>query len=118
METQSKLLSQVITLQQTLMQLQSENHSLLNLKHEAEQLALELQAKLAERSRYELYELAPGKLVYAPKPDANDAQPAHYLCQNCYDKGIKSVLRRIGPSAHDSQISWMCAERGEHNLHI
>lgn len=75
----------------------------------------ELEQKLVERERYALHELRPGAFVYSPKasqaaPDQS-AMAAHYLCQPCYDKGLKAVLRfhpaRTGTDAH-----YTCPEGG------
>jgi hypothetical protein len=51
-----------------------------------------LEAKLVERSMYELHEVRPGAFVYKLKAQAQGENPPHYLCQHCYDKGIKSIL--------------------------
>jgi hypothetical protein len=53
-----------------------------------------------ERGRYSLVELAPGYFAYrvnlipqeSGSVEPGSAEPLHYLCQPCYDKGIKAVL--------------------------
>lgn len=54
-----------------------------------------LQKAAAEHDRYSLHEVSPRVFVYrANAPDgAENAAPMHYLCQPCFDKGIKSVLQ-------------------------
>lgn len=55
---------------------------------------VELQSKLDERGRYVLHEIHRGGFVYSFAGPSDSGQgPAHYLCQNCYDKGVKSVLQ-------------------------
>ncbi len=67
-------------LQAALTQVQSEN--------------ADLKRQLVDRASYRMHELRPGAMVYAYSPPSEgQGDPPHYLCQNCYDKGIKSVLR-------------------------
>ena len=51
-----------------------------------------LAAQLAERGRYDLFELGAGEFVYR----SIKAKPEHYLCQVCFDGGVKSVLQKRG----------------------
>lgn len=82
------------------------NAQLLALQHEQFETAKELaKAKeaLAEKGRYSLVELSRGIFVYrvnvAPVGshvgDPVRAEPLHYVCQPCFDKGIKVVLQRV-----------------------
>lgn len=55
-----------------------------------------LKATAAERGRYSLRELAQGVFAYqlnASSTAESEGEPSHYLCQPCFDKGIKSVLQ-------------------------
>jgi len=71
-----------------------------------------LEDKAAERARYALHEIRPGAFVYAFVPTAGaDARPAHYLCQPCYDRGIRAVLRHVAPGKGYSE-RWVCSEGG------
>lgn len=83
-------------------------------RHNAELLALqqeqfetakklrEMEEALAQRGRYSLFELSPGVFVYRVNvtPGGSDVQnpsgtePMHYVCQPCFDKGVKAVLAR------------------------
>lgn len=81
------------------------------LLHEAQREKRELEAKLEERAAYTLHEIRPGAFCYAAKPEADGLQPHHYLCQLCYDKGIKSVLR-----ARIDQSALVCIESSSHNI--
>lgn len=76
---------------------------------------------IAERGRYSLFEISKGVFVYRSVAgeyvghDGNPipAQPDHYVCQRCFDKGIKSVLSR---SANSYLITHRCTECGTHYL--
>ena len=48
----------------------------------------------AQAAGYELKEIASGVFVYASKEDAERADPAHWLCPNCYEARNKSILQR------------------------
>ena len=56
---------------------------------------------IADRGRYTLVELTPGAFAYRlatpqliNQGDEAVSEPAHYVCQPCFDKDIKVVLQR------------------------
>lgn len=61
-----------------------------------------LKEAIAERGRYSLFEFTAGSFVYrvnvAPESsgtgDPGRAEPEHYVCQPCFDRGVKVVLQR------------------------
>lgn len=63
----------------------------------------ELKRKQAERDRYTLMEVSEGGYVYYFEPSEGEVTPPHYVCQICFDKGVKSVMQR---RAH----LWACPE--------
>lgn len=82
-----QLQEKLVALQAALSELQSEN--------------TELRAKANDRAHYVLHAVSPGRFVYRNTPDPERPDiPAHYLCQTCYDQGIKSVLHVI----HDNMV--------------
>lgn len=60
----------------------------------------ELEAKEREGQRYQLVEMVPdtGAFAYRLRPaaelDERRDEPVHFLCQPCFDSGIKTVLQR------------------------
>jgi hypothetical protein len=46
----------------------------------------------AERESYALHEIRRGAFVYRRREGVGAPEPIHYLCQPCYDKGVKVVL--------------------------
>ena len=74
-----------------------------------------LEAKLEEKVRCDLKPLGKGAFAYALLDAATKApqEPPVYFCQNCYDKGIKSVLRYFAGGEWES-AHWFCTE---HNMH-
>ncbi|MEN9316503.1 MAG: hypothetical protein RIS35_2896 [Pseudomonadota bacterium] len=82
----------------------------------AQRANADLEAKLADRTLYRLHELRPGAFVYAAQRSGEGVDPPqHYICQNCYDKGVKSVLR-LQPGGSYFSDQWVCAEAKEHTI--
>lgn len=103
-----------ITLQSTAMRIQQENMEMLERIRQSEAKCQELETNAAEKAKYELHEFKPG--VFAYKYNQND-KPEHYVCQNCFDKGIKSVLRYEGEGEWYG-ASYNCAENEKHKLSV
>lgn len=83
-------LDKYLALQTSALEIQQQNHKLLDEKRAAESKYKELEAELAEHQKYSLHEVTEGTFAYKC---ISENQPEHFLCQNCFDKGIKSVLR-------------------------
>jgi len=81
----------------------------------------EFEKSAAEREQYQLHEIAKGRFVYihTGSPDNPKAisSPTHYLCQNCFDKGVKSVLR-FEDGGSDWSDKYICAEVEQHSIWI
>src|SRR5579875_3881677 len=69
---------------------------------EAREKISAMEKLIAERGRYSLFEISKGIFVYrahAVEHVAHDGnpvppEPAHYVCQRCFDSGVKVVLQR------------------------
>ncbi|HHW4683739.1 MAG TPA: hypothetical protein ACQGQI_11405 [Xylella sp.] len=51
----------------------------------------EAEKALKEKGKYELFEIHKNQFAYRVKKETGE--PDHYVCQGCFDKGIKSVLQ-------------------------
>ncbi|RQZ89916.1 hypothetical protein DF053_08710 [Burkholderia cepacia] len=83
------------------------NAQLLSLQQELFQLRRDLDtanAALAEKGRYELFEVCEGGFVYRSAEDANTS-PEHFICQPCFDgpEKRKVVLK------HNKEMKWHVA---------
>ena len=76
----------------------------------------DLKLQLENRQRYRLTPICPGAYAYtdAPGQSGQDAH-AHYLCQPCFDKGAKSVLRYSHPKPGVNG-AWTCPESSAHRI--
>jgi hypothetical protein len=45
------------------------------------------------KQRYELNQPTAGTFVYALKVQGRSAEPAHWICTNCYENGRRSILQ-------------------------
>lgn len=100
LKTDAAVTTKVVELNGVLLGLQGQ----LNSAH-AEHTALtgrirDLEAEVAqfkrwedEKQRYQLHRFPLGSLAYAIKPQVQGTEPAHYICSNCYESGVKSLLQ-------------------------
>jgi hypothetical protein len=73
----------------------------------------QLKSQLDERASYLLKEVRPGAFAYALKDPGAAGQPAHYLCQACYDSGVKVVLQ-----LSDNRLQLLCSNNTAHRVRI
>lgn len=76
--------------------LQSEHSSILSEHTKLKDKIMKLESWSQEKANYRLHEMAPGSLVYTAKDSNDNQEPAHYLCANCYNNNIKSILQFSG----------------------
>lgn len=93
-----ELQNQIVAAQTSAIQATSAQSSLIDRVHELEAQIAQMETWSAEKQRYELKTVSAGAFAYALKADASGAEPAHYICQPCYEKGKKRILQ-FNPSA-------------------
>jgi hypothetical protein len=92
---------QLIKAQESLFQLSANLMALQQEHFKTTEELRKLNELLAERGRYSLVEIGNGMFAYrvnvAPKgsdmQNPGSLEPDHYVCQLCFNKGIKSVLQ-------------------------
>jgi hypothetical protein len=90
--------------------LASANAQLVTANAEQAKAHAKLEAQLLENQNYSLQPMGDGAFVYKYEPPVEGPQAvAHYLCQPCKDKGMKSVLRH-----EPSRL--VCVEVKEHAI--
>jgi rubrerythrin len=90
------LQAQILSAQSSALDAQSEQFELRKRIAEIEKQLSELQVLAAERQRYELKVVAPERYAYVLKAEHRGAEPEHWLCANCFDRGEKSIMQ-LGP---------------------
>lgn len=92
---QAELLKEITNAQQALIISHERSMTYLEERDALKARVVTLEKKAAERERYVLHEIRAGAFVYKLARGVSVSRPAHYLCQPCYDKGIKAVLERM-----------------------
>jgi Zn finger protein HypA/HybF involved in hydrogenase expression len=93
-----ELQSQIVAAQASAIQANLAQSNLIDRVHQLEAQIAQMEAWSAEKQRYELKAISTGAFAYALKTDASGTEPAHYICQPCYEKGKKRILQ-FNPSA-------------------
>lgn len=99
----AELNNQLLKAQDALFTHQAQLLTLQNEQFETAKELAKLKEALAQKGSYSLFELSAGVLVYRVNispveghvSDPASTQPLHYVCQSCFDKGIKVVLKRV-----------------------
>lgn len=92
----------LITAQGNVMQAQSEQSALIQEVCDLKQKIMDMENWRNEQQRYQLISPWAGGFVYALKESCKGADPPHWICQQCYEKGRKSVLQNC--QKHDRRI--------------
>lgn len=110
-DAQGKLLeitTAALALSQTNIALTDEIRLLKDQAHQA-------QMEARDRQRYDIAEVCPGHYAYkAQQVEGAAAIPLHYLCQPCYDKGVKAILRFTQAEGWGKE--WECPENTAHSI--
>ena len=85
--------SAVIELQEKILSAQSEQASLIDTVSQLKNRVAQLEAWDADKQRYTLTDFGSGLLAYALKDSVANGEPPHYLCAQCYNDKIKSILQ-------------------------
>jgi hypothetical protein len=105
-----RLQGQILSAQQGALAAQSRESELGDEIRVLKARVAEVEGWEAEKKRYALEELPPGVFVYSLKPAMANGEPAHKLCQTCYQRGKKSILHAGEPSS--GQYNLTCHECG------
>lgn len=84
----------VVELQEKILAAQQSQSSLIQQVGILEKEVSDLKNWDADKQRYELKDIGQGCIAYALKPEMQAAEPAHYLCANCYAQAKKRFLQR------------------------
>lgn len=99
------LYDSMISLQNIIFSLQSENQSLLNSKYELEKKLMEFEGWEKEKAKYKLIEIGKGVVTYAFDTSQDPSIPSHYICKNCYNDRTASILDPVYMHSEGSRYS-------------
>lgn len=75
---------------------------------ELEKEVADFKAWNAEKQNYDLKSIEGGAFAYMLKPDMRGSEPAHWLCQHCYENGKKMLLQAQGRTPDKQQTIYKC----------
>jgi hypothetical protein len=99
--------SAVIELQEKILAAREAQTVLLDRIGELEKEVAAFEAWNAENKHYQLQKIDRGAFAYVRKPDAQPAEPAHWLCTACYQNNKKSLLQYH--HAHERDHIYRCS---------
>jgi TctA family transporter len=86
----------IIELQEKILSAQAAQSALIDRVRELEQQVADFEKWETEKEKYELKCVAAGAFARMLKPEARGAEPAHWLCTQCYENRKTSVMQRFG----------------------
>ena len=115
-EVQFKIIElqrEIIAAQNSAMSAQTDQFALVQQVRDLEQEIVQLKNWDAEKQRYVLKAVDHGTFAYVPKPEVQGAEPPHWLCTNCFEKGHKSILQFRGQlknpgGGRGDHCEWIC----------
>lgn len=82
----------LIEAQGSTMQAQTEQSALIQEVRDLKKQIMDMENWDKEKQRYQLIEPWARCVVYPLKETSKGTEPAHYICEHCYQAGIKSIL--------------------------
>lgn len=104
--------SHLLTVQREALAAQSEQFAMIEEIRNLKEKITDLKKWEAEQKRYKLTSLCSitGAVSYSLKESMAVGEPPHYLCTNCYQKGVKSILN---PQKNKlSRVMYLCPACG------
>ena len=105
-----ELQSAILAAQSSALAAQSDQSSMVQRIRELEEEIRRVKAWEETRQRYQLTSLWNGAFAYALKEQSKGSDPPHWICQNCYENGRKSILQYSrGHDGRHLEEHYVCA---------
>jgi hypothetical protein len=91
-----ELTREIVSAQACALAAQAAQSDLLQRERHLEAEIAKLKTWDAEKQRYRLEKLPPGTFVYTLKAEMAEGEPAHRICEKCYQQTKKSILHSFG----------------------
>jgi hypothetical protein len=105
-----ELQGKIAAAQQLALAAQQEQAALISKIDELKKTIVEFEDWDREKKRYQMESLPPGILMYRLKEGAENGEPPHKICADCYNKGKKSFLHNLGSG--NGLTHWKCNSCG------
>lgn len=100
----SDLLNIILSVQSDALAMQSKYQDLLQEKNNLEKKLMDFEKWSETESQYDLQEIVCGVFVYVYKKTDNSKDPVHWLCTNCWQDKIKSIIQCDNPNYSRNRI--------------
>lgn len=96
-----ELQREILSAQASAMEAMEEKRALLDRVRSLEEEIRGLKKWEADKGAYKLESVYPGAFAYVSQAKGEGAEPHHWLCVGCYDKGHRSILQARGRDVRD-----------------
>jgi predicted RNA-binding Zn-ribbon protein involved in translation (DUF1610 family) len=104
----SNLISIILSVQSDALSMQSKYQDLLQEKDNLAKKLMEFEKWTEIEKQYELKEMASGVFLYVYKQPDNSKEPVHWLCPNCWQDKIKSIIQCMTPTYSSRARMYSC----------
>ena len=107
----------IIDTQGQILSMYAEYQKVLQSNHDISQKLMEFENWEKEKIKYKLVEIGKGVVVYKFDPIQDPSIPEYYICKNCYNNKIASILDPI--YIHDDDSRYVCPRcKAEFSTHV
>lgn len=103
-----ELQSQILSAQQSAMNAQQEQATLIEAVKSLESEIARLKKWDADKSDYRLEDVGSGAFVYSPKREPTASEPNHWLCVKCFEGGQRSLVQNLGRRPDKAIAQFAC----------
>jgi Zn finger protein HypA/HybF involved in hydrogenase expression len=102
----SEVQSHLMSVQREALTANSEQFAMIEEIRNLKEKIAEMEAWGTEKQRYYLKSPWPGTVVYALRESLSNGEPPHWICTNCYNDGMKSILTQQQDG--NAVVSFLC----------
>jgi hypothetical protein len=104
-----ELQSQILSAQQSAMTAQQTQTALIDRVKDLEAEVARLKKWDTDKDQYHLEQVGSAGFVYSPKAEPDEANPNHWLCVHCFERGQRALLQDQGRVRDDpGVVGYIC----------
>jgi len=96
---------EILSAQAAAMQAMEDKRTLLDRVRELEDQIARLKKWDADKAAYKLESVYPGAFAYISLGEGDAAEPPHWLCVSCFDRGSRSLLQARGRDVRNDRLT-------------